>query len=51
MLSGATTFEISEIQEAETEGDQDVTMLHCVQDRWMEFLRTMVISFLPLSPA
>jgi len=34
MLSGTNAFEISDIQEAETEGalpvDLDVTMLHCV---------------------
>ena len=41
MLSGANAFEISDIEEEETEarkpGDQNVTMLHCAENHRMEF--------------
>jgi hypothetical protein len=41
MLSGANAFEISDIQEDETEGAltrrSDVTMLPWVENGWMEF--------------
>jgi len=48
MPSGrANAFEISNIQEAKREpsqpGDRDVTMLHCVENGWLEFLRTTAI--------
>jgi hypothetical protein len=37
MLSSANAFEISDIEEEETEarkpGDQNVTLLHCVENR------------------
>ena len=44
MLSGWNAFEISAIQDIQLSrpktGDQDVTMLHWVENRWMEFLRS-----------
>jgi hypothetical protein len=44
MLSGWNAFEISDIQELQLShhnpGDQDVTMLHWVENRQMEFLRS-----------
>jgi hypothetical protein len=47
MLSGASAFEISDIQEAKTEAhsrdDHDGTMLHRVENRGMEFLRTRMV--------
>jgi len=48
MLSGWNAFEISAIQDIQLSrpktGDQDVTMLHRVENRWMEFLRSTVSS-------
>jgi hypothetical protein len=42
ILSGTNAFKINNIQEAgpEGSGDQDVTMLLCVENAWMEFLRS-----------
>jgi hypothetical protein len=44
MLSGPNTFEINDIQEDETEsGSQNATMLHWIELRSMEFLRTTTL--------
>src|SRR4029077_8196929 len=44
MLAGANAFEISDIQEDESEAAlarrSDVTMLHWVENDWMEFSRS-----------
>jgi hypothetical protein len=44
MLQGANAFEISDIREDETEAsppdDQNVTMLHSLEHRWWNFLRS-----------
>jgi hypothetical protein len=44
MLPGANSFEISDIQEDETEAsqpdDQNVTMLHSLEHRCWKFLRS-----------
>jgi hypothetical protein len=44
MLAGANAFEISDIQEDESEAAlarrSDVTMLHWVENGWMEFSRS-----------
>jgi len=54
MLSGWNAFEISDIQDLQLShpnpGDQDVTMLHRVENRQMEFLRSTVISALTANP-
>jgi hypothetical protein len=55
MQSGANVFEISNIQEAKREpsqpGDRDVTMLRCVENGWMEFLRSTAQLGLQVTPA
>lgn len=40
MLTGPNAFEISNIGSQSYLDDQDVTTLHCVERRSMEFLRT-----------
>lgn len=40
MLTGPNAFEISNIGSQSYPDDQDVTTLHCVERRRMEFLRT-----------
>jgi len=48
MLAGAIAFEISDIQEDESEAAlarrSNVTMLHWVENGWMEFSRSTIAS-------